>query len=302
MRLQELNEAKEDFSATVGLFKKTDEFKKLTKTFDYISSATQEKNGNLFFVSKPEVLRQPREYKISAFGQISTKNSGTSIWADSALYGKGVIRSEEDRFQVWKSRALHVLQIFKDWMTKRSKSTSDVTNRNLYSLVPLMLPNEIKGVETFECSHNYLTDLLGSPSKTKVFRCSFNELVSPLVGAPEEANVFDCSNNHLTSFEGFPSISVIISCHSNPIQKITGISKHIKMISSLLLIDPVQTGGYLELFKIKGLDQISSYVRLTGEQNLLYQTITTHLRSTDRDMLDCQEELMSLGLKEYAKL
>lgn len=89
----------------------------------------------------------------------------------------------------------------------------DLSHRNLKQL-PFRF-GKVTG--TFDCSFNYLTNLIGSPSDVgDNFYCNNNNL-SSLEGCPTEVGGhFDCSVNHLDSLKGCPSeIGYDLQCFNN---------------------------------------------------------------------------------------
>lgn len=303
MKLQDLQEAKIDYTMNVEQYKRSPEFKKALETFDYKSSKIQEKNGTLYFITKPEILKLPREYSIRQDGLIREKNKDATIWNKTGFGGiLGEDAKEAEQFNLYVKRTNDLIGEYQRWFAKRAANKKDLTNRGLKSLVPLLLPEKTKD-GTFQCSHNFLTDLVGAPTEDiSTFQCSFNDLVSPLKGAPTEADSFSCFGNKLTTFEGLPKRMIELQISENPIIRISGISKNIEQLEELYLtfIDNV---GYLELFKVKSLRKMVFYGRDAGTRvELLNKILYDHLGSTDRDMLDCQEALVAQGMKEFAKL
>ena len=68
--------------------------------------------------------------------------------------------------------------------------------------------------------------------------------------------------------------------------------------------NPGFTGGLLSAFKLLQLKGINHPSTLSdpGSYVAACNIINRHLVSDDRDMLDCKEELMTAGLKEYGRL
>ncbi len=81
---------------------------------------------------------------------------------------------------------------------------------------------KIKG--TFDCSHNRLVSLEGSPQEVSgTFICSDNRLTS-LVGGPKQVRgAYGCTRNRLTSLEGAPKeVGGAFSCSDNPLTSLDG--------------------------------------------------------------------------------
>jgi hypothetical protein len=302
MKLQELTEASRDFTPSVQEYKQSKEFEDVLQYFDYVSTKIQEKNGNLYFVSKPEIMKRSKDYKIAYSGEVSTKNSDGSIWGNIKNLPPIGVNLESERVDNWKKRSKDLLEHFFQWARKREKSKTEISNRNLETMVPLLLPEHFKS-EAFSCVDNKLKDLIGGPiSGMKYYYATNNELISPLKGAPEKVEVFHVSKNKLTTFEGMPIEMAALSIGANPIIQISGISKHIKILGNLY-IDFIDNVGYLDLFKIKDF----SYINF-GRNNMdnttkqVFEILNKHLKSEDKDILECQEELITNGLRRFAKI
>lgn len=112
------------------------------------------------------------------------------------------------------------------------------------------------------------------------------------------------NNNYknLTSFEFFPrhveeaaDISQV-----NPNLSLTRFDRLVDSMS-MLIISPKYKGPLLSLLRISNLNHVTPGIRLqSGDTDKACDIITMHLRG-DKDMLDCQEELRSAGLREYGR-
>ena len=79
----------------------------------------------------------------------------------------------------------------------------------------------------FDCSHNKLTTLEGSPKEVgSNFYCYYNELTT-LEGSPNDISIdFICSNNQLTTLEGSPkNVGGNFDCSDNQLTTLKGIPK-----------------------------------------------------------------------------
>jgi len=126
------------------------------------------------------------------------------------------------------------------------------------------------------------------------FYCYDCANLNSLEGAPTSVGgsfiCYDCPK--LTSLEGAPT-SIGSAFYCSQCSKLTKLS-HIKSAKSLHLKSTPIT-NLLYVFKIKGLEEIISGIeKLDG-------IINKHLKS-DRDIMDCQEELIEAGFERYAKL
>lgn len=164
-------------------------------------------------------------------------------------------------------------------------------------------PKEVYG--HFDCQFNKLTSLLGAPTRVDgYFDCRNNQLTS-LEGAPKKiCDSFSCKKNQLTSLLGAPiKIGGDLFCDDNPIKSLAGIGTYFKngYIRGSLVIPGSVTSHVLGILLIPELIEISSINGINVELSAAIDIINKHLRC-DRDILECQEELRSAGLREYGKL
>lgn len=169
---------------------------------------------------------------------------------------------------------------------------------------------------SFSCKETAITSLEGSPDYIGGnFFCSLTQIQS-LQHAPSPAGGFVCNNVNIPSLEGAPAtVGESFSCRHTPITSLLGVPSEIKkdlyctntQIATLRNVHkiikfiggdfyPPETiqSNVLGLLLINQLKSVKSGQRWA-------QIIRQHLRG-DRDVLDCQEELIKSGLKEYAKL
>ena len=97
---------------------------------------------------------------------------------------------------------------------------------------------------------------------------------------------FDCSFNELTSLGGAPSqVSRIFSCTHNNLTSITGIHKIIKSCGQIFLArNPIKDLKYIQ-YDLPAFEIIDKY-----------------LGKGKRGMIDCQQELIKAGFKDFAKI
>jgi hypothetical protein len=140
-----------------------------------------------------------------------------------------------------------------------------------------------------------LTSLEGAPTIVKgSFHCSECTSLTSLEHAPMEVtDNFSCAMcKNLTSLEGVPaSIGGFLSCFD--CFNLTKLS-HIKSAKILKTLHTPIT-NLLYVFKIKGLTEVN-----TGD-NKLDNIINKHLTG-NRDIMDCQEEMIESGFGENARL
>lgn len=68
----------------------------------------------------------------------------------------------------------------------------------------------------FNCNHNGLTSLKGSPQTVGSFYCSGNHLTSLEYGPQTVAESFYCPYNNLATLKGAPARCLEFWCHKNP--------------------------------------------------------------------------------------
>lgn len=159
----------------------------------------------------------------------------------------------------------------------------------------------------FDCSHEELTSLRGAPPIViGDFYCNGNQLTS-LEGAPTNVDgSFYCNDNKLTSLEGAPTkVGTNFHCHNNPIKSLAGIGTYFKdghIMGNLQLPDSIESHllGILLIPRLMEIWIHSDWINAT-KPGQAASIINKHLRK-DRDILECQEELRSAGLREFGKL
>lgn len=111
-------------------------------------------------------------------------------------------------------------------------------------------------VLSFDCSHNLLTSLEGSPKIVKeMFRCSNNKLTSLKNSPSEVGTTYSCSNNNLESLEGLPLGEYRLEARNNNLKNLIGCPKVMKYINvkgnqiTGLLGAPEIINGDMYLFK-----------------------------------------------------
>lgn len=165
-----------------------------------------------------------------------------------------------------------------------------------------------KKVDSFFCQNNKLTNLIDCPDVHAKLICSENPLTS-LEGCPEELGTFECDNTELISYEFMPKKihlnSYLGSCN---IQSFTGIGQYFRdgFIGGHFIIPDTLTTAILGLLLIPKLENIQICERhgqVPFNQNLTRAvTIINKYLKTNRNIIDCQRELIRAGLKDYAKL
>ena len=149
----------------------------------------------------------------------------------------------------------------------------------------------------FYTKNENLKTLEGSPeSVLGIFTCTHN-LLENLIGGPKWVNdTLDYDYNRLTSLEGGPEFAggnVFLT--NNKLESLANIHKHFKTINKMLYIsfNPIKS-NILGILLIKSL----SGLYIDGAP---FNILRKHLKG-DKDVLECQEEMISAGYKEFARL
>jgi hypothetical protein len=153
---------------------------------------------------------------------------------------------------------------------------------------------------TFDCSDcTLLTSLEGAPSSATNFNCSgCTSLISLKVSLENTHNFWCHGCSSLTSLEGAPFKTYnFLGSGCTSLRSLEGIGKdYLKEVNDVFSIS--NTGiksNILGLLKVRNLKAIS----ITDDKKL-EEIINRHLET--KDIIECQEELIENGYKEFAKL
>jgi hypothetical protein len=187
--------------------------------------------------------------------------------------------------------------------TPGSKITGTFYSSGRSSLRSIEGGPSVVGVN-FYCSHcSLLTSLEGGPSEViGDFFCYKCSSITSLKGAPPTVgHHFDCSDcTSLTSLEGAP-LTVGTEINLNGCRALTslqGIGKQYFLSGKKIYLNRCTklSSNMLGLILIKKLEY--AYFDVNNE---IEEIINRHNRD-NKDIIDCKEELISAGYKEYAKL
>lgn len=175
----------------------------------------------------------------------------------------------------------------------------------LFEITRFEEPEEIKYL-SYNYSGNNVDSILDLKdfrgSKVRDFSVSNNNLTD-LVGAPVECNEFNASSNKLTTLEGSPRIiHGFYSVRQNKLTNLKGIHKLIDQVDegfnmNLNLI----TSNILGIFIIKGDWRFINVFKSTSKWGKVMQELN-EIKKRTSDVMDAQEELIQMGMKDYAKL
>ncbi|MGI0076851.1 MAG: hypothetical protein ACREAU_05545, partial [Nitrosopumilaceae archaeon] len=161
-------------------------------------------------------------------------------------------------------------------------------------------PSQVGG--NFFCSNTKISSLEGAPSQVGGDFSCHNTNITSLEGAPSQVGGwFNCADTDITSLEGAPSQvgSNFISYKTN-ITSLHNIHKQIKHIGNKFYLSKTTNSNVIGVMFIRGLKSIEFHQR-SEEQKQVENIINRHLKR-DRNIHDCQEELIEAGLSEYAKI
>jgi hypothetical protein len=137
--------------------------------------------------------------------------------------------------------------------------------------------------------------------------CSFINFPEVITG-PGFYGLDYCGNtsggNHINSWEGFPkNISGNVQLTSKKYEKLSysKFNTICQRINGDIGIQPKYEGPLLSMLLVKDLERVGTTFQASKAQWNAANIITAHLKS-GRDIIDCKEELMNAGYKEYAKL
>lgn len=157
----------------------------------------------------------------------------------------------------------------------------------------------------------FLRTLEGGPSwVNENFRVDSNLLSNLKYGPTYVGGTYECGRNMLTSIEdAAQEIGGNFYCNTNSIESLEGIGRKYlkKMNGNFVIYNNHVKRNVLGVILIHGIQEfrIYSFALDKGvfkEAKQLQEIITAHLERNDRDMLDLQEDLITAGLKDYAKL
>ena len=127
--------------------------------------------------------------------------------------------------------------------------------------------------------------------------CSRQDMSSFIGGPKFVGGTVRVSHTGISSLEGAPNfIGGIFYCNHNKISTLKNVHKQIKHINGIFSLssNPIMS-NILGLLLIEKLN-------LVDNNHNAFLIINKHLQCGDRDVLECQEELISSGYKEFAKL
>jgi hypothetical protein len=136
--------------------------------------------------------------------------------------------------------------------------------------------------------------------KNFTFSTKGNEITSLIGGPKKVGDVYKITDfeGKLKSFEGIVEHANTIRLYS-PFKSFHNIHKYIKEIDNKIEIMNVVEECLLGFLNIKG--NFSIICTVHGKERDAIDILNKHL-SDDKDILDTQEELITKGFKEYAKL
>lgn len=171
--------------------------------------------------------------------------------------------------------------------TTNAKSIYFSKNKLRFVNGGMVLPIQFGKCEYFSIDDCRLSTLKGSPRIVTGDFTAVGNLITDLDGAPEE-------------------IGSSCNISKNPnLTSLTGIHKHIKYIGYDLIISGTIKSSILGILMIKNIKKVvlwdPSNISKLDDMVAAVQILNKHNKG-NRDILECQEEMINAGLKEYAKI
>ena len=196
------------------------------------------------------------------------------------------------------------MQNFKQFLKENEYHDIIITDEDLVNGKLTKQYPDIKG--DFDCSDIHLISLEFVPQHVgRYFSCSSTNITSlefapQSVGGNSVGGNFYCSGTNITSLEFAPKfVGGFFNCSSTKITSLKGIGKdYLKEVKGYINLNFCSElkSNMLCLLLVKGLQTIFF------DTNYEVQYIFNRHLIGERDILDCQEELITKGFKEYAKL
>jgi hypothetical protein len=276
---------------------KTKEFKDITSTLPLISTPQQLKNGTIV-LSVPD---SESDYKIDVEGNVRSSSK------------KGQVRltvPEPDEDLV--TRYINCLKEVEKKFSKRTIAEDKSWNwekkgfgkNEIQSLSDLDLSMVSKSLDV---SFQSLSDLLGCPTKLSALYIIGNSKPLSLKGCPKiVSRVLSLRDNKLLDINHLPSLVETMYLDNTDITNLKGIGRdYIKSAQYISLVNcPDLKSNILGLLSVKNLEHLASHTSFKPDANVeldsVIRIIRKHLET--KDILECQEELIEAGFKEFAKL
>ena len=159
-------------------------------------------------------------------------------------------------------------------------------------------PQSVGG--NFSCSGTNITSLEFAPQYVGSNFACFNTKITSLEFVPQHVGRnFYCYKTDITSLEFAPKfVGGFFNCSSTKITSLKGIGKdYLKEVRGEIYLEECHhlKSSMLGLMLVKELQEIYF------DNNEIEEIFNRHLQG-ERDILDAQEELITKGFKEYAKL
>ena len=172
----------------------------------------------------------------------------------------------------------------------------DCSDTNLISLK--FVPQSVGG--SFYCYKTDITSLEFAPQYVGGnFSCDTTDITSLKFAPKHVGGNFNCGSTKITSLEFVPqSVGGSFGCSDTKITSLKGIGKdYLKEVRGEIYLNDCHElkSNMLGLMLVKGL------LGIEFNNNEIEEIFNRHLQG-ERDILDCQEELITNGFKEYAKL
>jgi hypothetical protein len=164
----------------------------------------------------------------------------------------------------------------------------------------IMIPNQFPNkVNFFDCSHlEQLTSLENCPNEVITFNCRGTNITSLEFGPKIVNSLFDCTDIKIISLDYAPFKCNKCYCDGNNILHLKGIGRSYLKDCELLWLPNTIKSNILGLCRVKNLEYIGFDHDDSGD---LYEAIGIIEKYLNKDVDECQEELIQNGFNDYAK-
>lgn len=154
--------------------------------------------------------------------------------------------------------------------------------------------------DNFIAYGNNFTSFKGGPTTVGGIMYIYKNRLKSFEGAPKYIGKhFYVHDNEISSFEGAPRfVGANFILTRNKLDSLKGIHKYVKQINGVLNVSENNVSSHvLGVLRIEGLEALV----LDPPAKEVQDIINKHLAG-DRNIFDCQEELIAAGCEEFAKL
>ena len=286
---------------------RSDEYLELTKHVPLVSTTVELKHGLLSF----EIEKDNLYWDINLQGNVRYKSKAEGMFTRDKKFITGLLKAAHVNMDAspvarYIANIKELLEKLKRKNSRDEKSFEAKKGDDFESFSEIGLWDD-KDYNSVIINDQNMEDLVGCPSKLGTLSVQRNKTVLSLEGCPKIiTNKLDLSFTKFTNIELLPQrVGKILNLAGCDLTNLSGIGKkYIKSCPEISIYNNPIVSSILGLVLVDRLkDVINSR---TGEgaidRSTALNIIMTHVKSGNKDLMDCKEELMINGLKEYAKL